>query len=170
MFLWFVAGGAVVVLLVFQAPTMDYRLVAAATFAPEAFDRTVGLAVVGSGAWVRPWLGNALLLPVLSLAAVILIFRRGARRRQWLAVPIGLLVHHALDAAWSEPGLFWYPLQGVLPAYPSAAPLDWLASPFTDAGVAVRELAGLAALVFLVRRFDLLGEGGRVLVREGRLG
>lgn len=156
MFLWFVATAVLGVLFVFDSPAIDYRFVAAGGVLP--------LVETVSG---RPLLLHTLLGAVALLAAVMATtVRRRVMRRRLLGLPIGAFVFLVAAGTWTRTELFWWP----------AAGLDGIAQrppPEFDRPLEVLvllELLGVAALVWLVRRFELTRPDHRAsLVRTGRL-
>src|SRR4051812_13684568 len=108
---------------------------------------------------------HTLVVCVAVLVAVMVATRHRRRlRRHLLALPIGMLVHLLLDAAWTRKELFWWPAFGVslaeerLPSVEHGWPV-----------VLIEEVIGLVALVWWWRRCDL-GRPGRLagFLRTGR--
>ena len=156
MFFWFVAAAVLTVLFVFDSPAIDYRFVALGGVVP--------LVEAGTG---RPLVLHTLLGSVLALALVMAatVGRRVVRRRL-LGVPIGTFVFLVVSGAWTRTELFWWP----------AAGLDGIADPPLPEFdrpieiLVVMELAGVVALLWLVRRLDLSRPTNRrQLVSTGRL-
>jgi hypothetical protein len=154
MLLWYVGLSVVIVLLVFQSSGVDYRLVAVGSLLPLAIDLPAR----------RLWLGHTLLASVTLLVLVMLVTigRPRLLRRRLLCLPIGAFCGLALSAAWTNTDVFWFPFTGsTLPD----APL--LPAPGI---VLLEELAGLAAIVWVVYRCGLRDPARRdELVRTGRL-
>lgn len=140
MLLWFAGASIVIVWLVFRSPALDYRLVVLGAVAP------VGEVLAG-GAWVLHTLVGA----VAALALVMLATRqRRLVRRRWIGLPIGLLLHLALDGIWAEAEVFWWPFLGWQ--------LGEVGVPEASRGlvpVVVLEVAGAAALVWCWVSFGL---------------
>lgn len=156
MLLWFAGLSFVLVVAVFRDAALDERLVMAAATAPAVLDLAFG--------GVR--LLHTLAFPILLLAAVMVgtIGHRGVRRHL-LALPIGSFMNLVLDGMWSSTQLIVWPLGGLsfgdeqLPTLGRPWPLRL-----------VMELAGLVALAWCVRRFQLLEPGNRDrFLRSGRL-
>ena len=156
MLLWFAGLSFVLVVAVFRDPALDQRLVMAAATAPAVLDLAVG--------GVR--FLHTLAFPILLLAAVMVgtIGRRRLRRRL-LALPIGAFVNLVLDGMWSSTRLIAWPLGGLsfgdeqLPTLGRPWPLRLL-----------MEVAGLAAIVWSIRRFRLLEPRNRErFLRSGGL-
>src|SRR3954468_6435312 len=154
MFFWFIGVGLVVVVAVFQSPGLDYRLVMVGSVVPLVDAVTGG-----------PWLFHTLLASVAALVVVMVTTqRRRLVRRRWLAIPIGMFIHLALDGAWANTNVFWWPLFGAsfgnesLPEV-SRGPLSVL-----------MEVVGIAALVYWSNRPGLLDDDARRgFLRTGRL-
>lgn len=155
MLFWFVGVALVLVWLVFHDPAIDHRVLVAGALLPDVVDAPFGGARVAHT-----------VLASAALLAVVMLATRGRRhaRRRWLALPIGTFVHLLADGVWSNAKTFWWPflggrLNGRLPSL--------------DHGVAVavvEELAGLAAVVWFVRRFRLTEPARRTtFLRTGRL-
>src|SRR5262245_28306586 len=102
MFLWFAGASFVIVWAVFRSPALDYRLVMLGAVLP------VGEAAIGG-----PWLLHTLVGGV-ALLAIVMLATRGRRlvRRRWIGLPIGVLLHLALDGTFMRADLFWWPFLG----------------------------------------------------------
>jgi hypothetical protein len=154
MLLWYVGLSVVIVLVVFQSAGIDYRLVAAGALLPLAVDLP---------AW-RLWVGHTLVASVVLLVLVMLltIGRPRLLRRRLLCLPIGAFCGLALSAAWTNTDVFWWPFTGS--TLPDAALLP------APGVVALEELAGLAAIAWVVHRCALTDPARREeLLRSGRL-
>ena len=158
MFFWFAACGVVTVALVFGSGGVDYRFVALGSVLPLAENLT------GS-----PWVLHTLAGSVALLAAVMaLTAGRGRRltRRRWIGLPLGTLVFLVASAAWSRTALFWWPVGG-------GGGVGHGVPPEFDRPLAillVLELAGVAALLWTARRFDMTDpERRRAFLTTGRL-
>lgn len=138
MFLWFVGGSVLLVLLVFQSPAIDYRMVALGSVLP------VAELVFGGPRLLHTLLGAVLVLAVVMAATR----RRRLLRRQLLGIPIGLFLHLVLDGVWIRSSLFWWPFRGFAfeGRLPEVSRGLW--------SVAL-ELVGAAILVFLWRSCGL---------------
>lgn len=151
----------VAVWVVFRDPAIDLRLVVAGALAPDVVDAS--LALVGV---VGPWPMHTLLASVVLLVGVMLATKgRRQLRRRLLALPIGALLHLALDGAWADTEVFWWPAFGI--------DVGEQVLPSGERGAVniVLELAGALALVWAWRRFRL-GEAPRrrAFLRTGRVG
>lgn len=155
MFLWFIGSALVVVWYVLHDTAIDYRVLVAGAVLPDLID-----APFGGARFAHTVLASATLLVAVMLAT------RGRRqaRRRWLALPIGTLLHLAVDGVWGEATTFWWPFLG--------GSLD-SPLPSLDRGPALlllQEAAGAAAIVWFVRRFRLTDPVVRNgFLRTGRL-
>jgi len=153
MFLWFLGGSILLVMLVFQSPAIDYRMVALGAVLP-----------VGELAFGAPRLLHTLLGAVLVLV-VVMVFTRNRRvvRRRLLGIPIGVFLHLVLDGVWTRASLFWWPFRGTAfdGELPEVSRGMWSV---------VLELAGAAMLVFLWRSCGLADRQRRDrFLRTGQL-
>ncbi len=91
-----------VVWAVFKSPAIDYRLVMLGSVLP------VGELLVGG-----PWILHTLAFASLLLFGLVPVTqRRRLTRRRWIGVPIGMMLHLALDGTWAVAELFWWPFLG----------------------------------------------------------
>lgn len=137
MLFWFAGLAFVGVVLVFQSPAIDYRLVIAGAVLP-----TLELL------WGPPWILHTLLCPVLVMA-VVMVAAAGRRlvQRRWLGLAIGLFLHLVLDGSWADTSLFWWPVFGTSVDAGHAPGLPPLAV------VLIMEVVGLLSIVWAWRRF-----------------
>ncbi len=154
MLLWFAALGFVAVVLVFQSPALDYRMVILGSLLPLV-DLVPGI----------PPLLHTLLAPVVVMTVVMLATRqRRLVRRRWLGIPIGMFLHLVLDGTWSTTELFWWPVFGT--------ELPDVALPTLGRGAVgiAMEVVGLVVGVWAWKRFGLDDPVRRgAFLREGRL-
>lgn len=156
MLLWFAGAAIVIVWSVFHDTAIDHRLLVAGSLLPDVVDVWTG----------GRWFAHTVLASVLLLAVVMgaTVGRRLLRRRL-LALPIGTFLHLVLDGIWTDEDVFWWPAFGT-----SFGDLDL---PSLDRGALniTLELAGLAMLVWVVRRFRLTEpDRRRQLLTTGRFG
>lgn len=138
MLLWFAGMAVVAVWAVLRDPRVDYRLVAFGALVPDLIDAAAGGRL----------LAHSLLFSAGLLVAVVLItVGRRARRRWLLALPFGTFLHLVLDATWTRPGVFWWP---VLDTAVSEGRIPSVERPV--ALLVAQEVAGAVALVWWWRR------------------
>ena len=156
MFVWFAAASFFIVVMVFDSPAMDYRLVVLGSVAP-----------VVEGAVGGPWLLHTLAGCVVVFAVVVVATRgRRLTARRAIGLPIGLLLHLVLDGTWTNSALFWWPFGGGRPLGKGRIP------EFDHVAVSLMlEVVGIALAIFAIRRFELKRpDRRREFLRTGRLG
>jgi hypothetical protein len=155
MFIWFAAASFLIVVMVFDSPAVDYRMVMLGAVAP-----------VLEGAVAGPWLLHTV-VGCAAVFVVVVIATRGRRlvARRAIGLPIGLFLHLVLDGTWLNSSLFWWPFGAGRPLSEGRIPeFDHLA-----ASVAL-EVLGVAIAIFLIRRYELAQpDRRREFVRTGRL-
>lgn len=155
MLLWFVGPSVLIVWAVFRSPSADYRVVAAGSLVP--------LLELPFG---EPRLLHSLTGAAVALALVMLGGRgRRVVQRRLLGLPIGMLLHLALDGAFADTRAFWWPFLGT----------EWSRSELPELGRGalgvVLELAGAGACWWAYRRFRLDEPERRALfLSTGRVG
>lgn len=154
MFFWFIGTAVITVGLVFRDPRFDYRLLIVGSVLP------IGDALFGGTRTL-----HSLTVSVVLLAAVMVgTSRHRARRKLFLGLPIGMILHLVFDGAWGDSEVFWWPFFGLS--------FDDAPMPSVDRGwwSAVLELAGVALCAWLWRH-NGLGDAGRraKFLRDGHL-
>ena len=152
MIFWHVGGTIAVIRYVFKDPAMDLRFLAFGAVLPDLIDKPVGWLFYDTGRVFA----HALIFPVAVLAIVMFATSRGtARRKAWLGLPIGALLHLFLDLQFTVPEGFWWPFLGLeFPGSDDALAsriLDTLTDPWVIAG----EVVGLWYLGGLYRKAGL---------------
>lgn len=155
MFLWFLGTAFVTVWFVFRDDRFDYRVLALGAVLPDIVDIAAG------GSWVFHSVTSSIVLLVLVMA----VARRGSpRRRRWLALPIGTLLHLVFDGAFNSTRTFWWPFAGLSfddRNVPSLDRMSWNL---------VLEAAGLAMLLWMWRTNEMSDPGRRTrFVKTGHL-
>jgi hypothetical protein len=155
MFLWFLGVSVAFVWFVFRSPALDYRLVMLGSVLP------IGEVVLGGPRVLHTLVASVALLGVVMLATQ----KRRLVRRRWICLPIGLMMHLALDGIWATTEVFWWPFFGI------AFPAGGLPELGRSVGVSVvLELVGAAALVWCYVTFGLADpENRRLFLRTGHL-
>lgn len=155
MFFWFLGTAVVAVWFVFRDDRFDYRVLCLGALAPDIIDLPTG------GAWAM----HSLLTSVAVLVVVMAVFRRGsARRRQWLALPIGMFLHLVFDGVFNNTELFWWPLAGFDIGEVNVPSLDRMGANI------VLEMIGVALLAWMWRMNSLSDAAARRrFLRTGRL-
>ncbi len=167
MILWHVGGTIAVVRYVFKDPAMDLRFLAFGAILPDLVDKPIGWAFFDTGRVFA----HALVFPVAVLAVVMLATARGTtRRKAWLGLPIGSLLHLFLDLQFTDPEGFWWPFLGAEFPGQDAALGSRIVDSLTDPWVIAGEVVGLMYLVTLYRRGGLTDADQRdAFLRTGRI-
>ncbi len=172
MILWHLGATIAIVRYVFRDPRMDLRWLALGALLPDLVDKPIG-SVLFHGTFESDRIyAHALVFPVAVLAAVMFATRRGTdRRRAWLGLPIGSLLHLVLDGQWSNPEGFWWPLLGFeFPMRADSALWPLLVDTVTDPWVIAAEVVGGLYLAVLYRGSGLTNATERRrFYRTGRL-
>jgi hypothetical protein len=155
MFLWFLGVSVAFVWFVFRSPALDYRLVMLGSVLP------IGEVVLGGPRVLHTLVACVALLGVVMLATQ----QRRLVRRRWICLPIGMMMHLALDGIWATTEVFWWPFFG---GSFGAGGLPELGHSLAVS--VVLELIGAAALAWCYVTFGLRDpENRRVFLRTGRL-
>lgn len=103
MLFWFAGAAIVIIWWVFTDPHFDYRLLIVGAVAPGLIELPFGGARL---------LHSLVISAVLLAAAVLATDRHSSRRRLWMGLPLGTLLHLVLTGAWTRGEVFWWPLFG----------------------------------------------------------
>lgn len=155
MFFWHVGATIAFVRYAFRDEAMDLRYLAVGAVLPDLIDVPVAIAMWSS--WEAPRLfGHSLLFGSLILVGVLIATSRGRRRKQWILLSVGVLMHLALDAMWADPNTLWWPFLGWgFTTTGFATFSEYVSSVLRDPWMWAGEAAGLAYLVFLWRASGL---------------
>lgn len=154
----------------FRDEAMDLRFLVFGALLPDVIDTPIAVAMWSS--WQAPrLLAHSLVFASIVMVIVLAATRRGNRRKQWMLVATGVLVHLALDSMWSDPQTLWWPLLGwgftaTVHATFGAYVVSAIGDPWMWAG----EVAGFSYLVYLARASDLGDRTARKeLISSGRI-
>lgn len=155
MFFWFLGTAFVAVWFVFRDDRFDYRVLALGALLPDVVDGVTG------GVWVM----HSVVAGVVAMVVVMAVARRGSvRRRRWLALPIGMMLHLVFDGAFNSTETFWWPFAGFEFAQESIPSLQRM-----PINIAL-ELIGLALLGWLWKSNQLSIPANRArFISTGRL-
>ena len=140
MLLWFVGGSALIVWNVFRDPAIDYRVLALGSLLPDVLDVATGHRVAHS------------ITVSIAVLVVLMLGTIGLRplRKRLLMLPIGMLLHLALDGVFQSTRTFWWPITGLSPVAGHI--------PSFERGVLLNvafEVAGAVMLRWFWKRFHL---------------
>jgi hypothetical protein len=134
---------------IFKDPKVDVRFLLFGAILPDLVDLLYGTVIRPAYSIGELWF-HTLLAPSLYMSVVLLVTRRGRRRRAFMALGIGWLFHILLDGMWTNPEVLFWPFFGW--EMPSGQPPFWpeaWARAFSDPWRWVLEAAGLAYLIWL---------------------
>jgi inner membrane protein len=156
---------------IFRDPKVDVRFLLLGAILPDLIDLPIGTLFLADRYSTGELWFHSLVLPSIYMALVLVLTRRGQRRRAWMALGIGWLLHLVLDATWVNQEVFLWPLFGLeIPA--SAAPfwpLAWERA-LSDPWRWLQEVAGLAYMIWLWLALGFnMPERRRSLWTNGRL-
>ena len=156
---------------IFRDPKVDLRFLLAGAVLPDVVDLTLGTVVLaGRHATGELWF-HTLALPTVYMTGVLLLTRRGRRRRAFMALGVAWLFHLMIDGLWTDPEILFWPFFGLEMPVGQAPfwPMAWeraLSDPWRWA----LEGVGLAYLVWLGKAVGLdKPERRESLARTGRL-
>jgi hypothetical protein len=165
MLLWHLGVIAAIVYATLGRRRIDYRVVLLGALLPDLIDVPVGRWLLRDRYGAQHLWGHTLLL-VVVLSLVVMLFLRGDAARRWFVLPMAALIHLGLDAMWSHPVAFYWPLFG---QFPREAIGPWWHSLLRPATV-VKELVGLGLLAYLFVGHDLQDRSHRrEFLRTGKL-
>ena len=151
---------------IFKDPKVDVRFLLAGAVLPDLVD----LAFAGSFGTGELWL-HTLLAPTVYMIGVLLLTRRGRRRRAFMALGVGWLFHILLDGMWTDPQVLFWPFFGwEMPTGPIPFwPLAWERA-LDDPWRWLLEVVGIGYLAWLWFATGLNDrDRRRGLVRKGRI-
>lgn len=111
MLFWHVGATVAFVRYAFRDEAMDLRYLALGALLPDIVDTPVGALMWSSWHTARLW-SHSLLFGSVVMVAVLVLTNRGHRRKQWMLLAVGVLMHLVLDSMWAQPETLWWPLLG----------------------------------------------------------
>jgi membrane-bound metal-dependent hydrolase YbcI (DUF457 family) len=156
MIFWHVGGAVFLARWVFRDSAMDLRVLVFGAVLPDLIDKPIGSVFFTSYFDTGRIYAHTLLFAGVVLTVVMLATRRGSRaRKQWMALPIGVLLHLLLDMPIDAETL-WWPVLGIrFPSFAEGALVDLVAYLLKSPWVIVQEVVGAAYVVHLYRRARL---------------
>lgn len=170
MLLWHLGATLFLFRWIFRDPKVDIRYLLLGAVLPDLIDLPLGTIILDRYSTGELW-SHSLLVPALYMGTVLLVTRRGRKRRAFMAVGVGWLLHLLLDGMWVDQRVFFWPFFGVeLPSGDAPYwPMAWSRA-LSDPWRWVLELVGLTYLGVLWARHGLSQPQRRqALLRTGRL-
>ena len=103
MLFWFVGASLATIWFVFRDPRFSFGWLIAGVLLPDLIEGLVGR--------VGPLHSVVTIVVAMGLVMMLTIGRR-ARRKQLLALTIGLFLHLVFDGVFTDTRVFWWPLAG----------------------------------------------------------
>lgn len=171
MFFWHVGMTILIFRYVFRDERVDLRFLALGAVLPDVIDKPIGTVLFADTFRSSRIFAHTLVFAALVMTAVLLISRRGPRRRQWMALGVGVLLHLVLDGMWTSAETLLWPFLGW--EFPPGPEDYWgglLGRIFDSPWVLVQEAIGLTYLAYLWRAAELADPARRrQLVETGRI-
>lgn len=171
MALWHVAATLFLFRWIFRDPKVDVRFLALGALLPDLVDLPVGTLIAPDEfAAGQLWM-HTLLVPSILAVVILLMTRRGRRRRAWMALVVGMFFHLLLDGMWTSSEVFLWPGFGTeFPRQPLPYWVNAWERALHDPWRWILELAG-GIYLWWVWRTASLGEPARrhALLTTGRI-
>ncbi len=126
MLLWHVGATLWLFRWIFRDPKVDVRFLLLGAVLPDLVDLPVGGWILADRFATGELWFHSLMLPTVYMASVMILTRRGRRRRAWMALGVGWLFHLLLDGTWASQEVFLWPFfgweiaSGISPFWPMA--------------------------------------------------
>lgn len=170
MIFWHLGVTTLAVRYIYRDPAMDLRWVWVGALLPDLIDKPIGSVLFHSTFETDRLFAHAVVFPVVMLAVVVGLTRRGLRRKAWVGLVVGALFHLVLDAAWADPEAFWWPFFGLeFPVRADSAIGPLVGRMLTDPLIWVGEAAGAVYLGYLWRRYLAAPGALRRFASDGRI-
>ncbi len=156
---------------IFRDPKVDVRFLFLGVILLDLVDLTIGTVLFPERFSTGELWFHSLTVASAYTALVLVLTRRGRRRRAFMALGVGWLFHLLLDGMWAKPEIFFWPFFGWDMPFGAAPfwPLAWERA-MSDPWRWVLESIGLVYLAWLWRRSGLNRRESRsALARTGRL-
>lgn len=171
MIAWHVGATLFLFRWIFRDPKVDVRFLAVGAVLPDLIDMPLGTLILADRYSSGELWFHSLAVSSLVVVAILLATRRGRRRRAWMALAIGMMLHLLIDGVWTSNGVFAWPFFGLdLPSGPRPYWAGVWDRALSDPWRWIEEMVGIGYLVALSRRARLGdGEVRAEVLRTGRL-
>lgn len=171
MLLWHLGATLWLFRWIFRDPKVDVRFLLLGAILPDLIDLPLGTLLLADRYSTGELWSHSLLGATVYTTGVLLVTRRGRRRRAWMALGVGWLFHLLLDGMWAHEEVFLWPFFG-LEIPPGEAPyweLAWQRA-LHDPWRWITEVIGGGYLVWLWVALGLRdSDRCRVMMETGRL-
>ena len=97
---------------IFKDPKVDVRFLLAGAVIPDLVDLALGTLILADRYASGELWSHTLLMATIYMIGVLLLTRRGRRRRAFMALGVGWLFHILLDGMWNHPEVLFWPSFG----------------------------------------------------------
>lgn len=147
---WHLGGALWLFRWIFRDPKVDVRFLLVGAVLPDLVDLPLGTLLFSSRYSSSELWFHSLIVPSLYMAVVLILTRRGRRRRAWMALGVGWLFHLLLDGMWTTQEVFLWPFFGLdLPRGDGSFWEQAWSRAWSDPWRWVKEAAGLVYLTWL---------------------
>ncbi len=112
MLAWHVAGALFLFRWIFREPDVDVRFLTLGALLPDLVDLPVGAGFASERYASGELWGHSLLFAAFVMTVIMIVFRRGSRRKAGMALAVGVLFHLLLDGMWTDTQRFLWPFAG----------------------------------------------------------
>jgi LexA-binding, inner membrane-associated putative hydrolase len=135
---------------IFRDPKVDVRFLLLGAILPDLIDLLFGTVIMGDTLATGELWFHTLLAPTLYMIGVLILTRRGRRRRAFMALGVGWLFHILLDGMWTDAEVLFWPFFGwEMPAgQPPFWPQAWERA-MGDSWRWALDVVGLAYLIWI---------------------
>jgi LexA-binding, inner membrane-associated putative hydrolase len=112
---------------IFRDPKVDMRFLLLGAVIADLIDMPIGTLILADRYSTGELWAHSLLIPSLYMAIVLLVTRRGRKRRAFMAIGVAWLFHLLLDGMWTDPDVFLWPFFGweISPGQAPYWPMAW---------------------------------------------
>ncbi|HZD23600.1 MAG TPA: metal-dependent hydrolase [Acidimicrobiia bacterium] len=149
MLFWHLGGSLWLFRWIFRDPKVDVRFLLLGAVLADLIDLPLGTAFLKDRLSTGELWFHSLVAPTIYMVVVLIVTRRGRRRRAWMALGVGWLFHLLLDGMWVSQDVFLWPFFGAIP--PGQSPywhLAWVRA-LNDPWRWVKEAVGVGYLIWL---------------------
>ena len=112
MILWHVATTLFLFRWIFADPKVDVRFLAAGVVLPDIVDMLIGTVVFADRFGSAEIFSHTLVVPTMVASVILMLTRRGRRRRGWMALIVAWFFHLLIDGMWASADVFLWPFFG----------------------------------------------------------
>lgn len=171
MLFWHLGAALFLFRWIFRDPKVDVRFLLLGAILPDLIDLSIGTVLRADRFSTGELWFHTLLVPSIYMTLVLLLTRRGRRRRAFMALGVGWLFHLLLDGMWTDREIFLWPFFGWEMAAGESPfwPLAWERA-LSDPWRWILEVVGIVYLTWLWLAVGLGRKERRLLlVSTGRL-